>query len=655
MRPPRQSATVTGTSFTDPGLTNGTTYFYTVKAVNSAGTSSASNEASATPAGVTATVPTAPQSLAATGGNGSVSLSWSAPSSNGGSPITSYNVYRSTSPGGEGSTPLKTNVTGTTFNDLTVTNGTKYYYTVAAVNAVGTSPQSNEANATPQATVPSVPTGLVASAGDGKVMLSWTVPNSDGGSPITGYNVYRSTTPGGEGSTPYATAVSSTYTDSAATNGTKYYYTVAAVNGAGAGPQSGEANATPQAAVTVPSAPQGLTATGSNGAVQLAWSAPAANGGAAVTSYNIYRSTTTGGEGTAPVATGVTGMSFTDTGLTNGTTYYYTVAAVNSAGTGPQSGEANATPQAAVTVPSAPQGLTATGSNGAVQLAWSAPAANGGAAVTSYNIYRSTTTGGEGSTPLKTGVTGMSFTDTGLTNGTTYYYTVAAVNSAGTGPQSGEANATPQAAAAAAYVGRVGSATASASRTTISVPVGASGVVAGHTLVVSLLLSSTTHLTTAVTATDSAGNSYVVARDTNDGSSGDRTVVLVSIGVKALAAGGSITLTYPSAAETHVSVDEFSGITGIDTSAGATGKTAAFSSGSAPATTQATDVLVGVVGIESGKAPTWASGWTRLPVLSVSSDFLDTAYQMATAAGSYAASGTTSGEWMASIVTLKTS
>ena len=548
-------ATVTGTSFTDTGLTNGTTYFYTVKAVNSAGTSSASNEASATPAGVTATVPTAPQSLGATGGNGSVSLSWSAPSSNGGSPITGYNVYRSTSPGGEGSTPLRTNVTGTTFNDLTATNGTKYYYTVAAVNAVGTSPQSNEANATPQATVPSAPTGLVASAGDGKVMLSWTVPNSDGGSPITGYNVYRSTTPGGEGSTPYATAVSSTYTDSAATNGTTYYYTVAAVNGVGTGPQSSEANATPQAAVTVPSAPQGLTATGSNAAVQLSWSAPASNGGAAVTSYNIYRSTTTGGEGTTPVATGVTGTSFIDSPLTNGTTYYYTVAAVNSAGTGPQSSEANATPQAA---------------------------------------------------------------------------------------------------AAAAYVGRVGSATASASRTTISVPVGASGVAAGHTLVVSLLLSSTTHLTTAVSATDSAGNSYVVARDTNDGSSGDRTVVLVSVGVKALAAGGSITLTYPSSAETHVSVDEFSGITGIDTSAGATGTTAAFSSGSAPVTTQATDVLVGVVGIESGKSPTWASGWTGLPVLSVSSDFLDTAYQMATAAGSYTASGTASGEWMADIVTLKT-
>jgi hypothetical protein len=173
--------------------------------------------------------------------------------------------------------------------------------------------------------------------------------------------------------------------------------------------------------------------------------------------------------------------------------------------------------------------------------------------------------------------------------------------------------------------------------------------------VVSLLLSSTTSRTGVISATDSVGNSYVVARDNNDGSAGDRTVVLVSVGVKALAAGGSITLTYPSSAETHVSVDEFSGITGIDTSAGATGTTSAFSSGTAPATSQATDVLIGAIGIESGKAPTWAAGWTALPVLSVSSDYLDTAYRMATAAGAYAATGTTSGQWMASIVSLKTS
>ena len=197
--------------------------------------------------------------------------------------------------------------------------------------------------------------------------------------------------------------------------------------------------------------------------------------------------------------------------------------------------------------------------------------------------------------------------------------------------------------------------TASTTRTTTTVPVGAPGVVAGHTLAVSLLLSTTKSLTGPVSATDSAGNTYVVARDNNDGSAGDRTMVLVSVGVRALAPGTTITLTYPSSNETHISVDEFSGITGIDTSAGATGTSSAFSSGTAPATTQASDVLIGTVGTESGKAPTWAKGWAVLPVLSVSSDYLDTAYEFATAAGAYAASGTIGGQWMASIITLKTS
>jgi hypothetical protein len=304
--------------------------------------------------------------------------------------------------------------------------------------------------------------------------------------------------------------------------------------------------------------------------------------------------------------------------------------------------------------PSAPQSLTATAGSGSVSLAWTPPASNGGAAISGYSIYRGTSPGGENSTPVAANVTTTSFTDTGLANGTTYYYKVAAVNAAGTSSQSGEASATPRAPSAAAYIGRVGSATASSSRTTTSVPVGGPGIAAGHTLVLSLLLSTTNSLTGTVTATDTAGNSYAVARDTNDGSGGDRTVVLVSVGVKAVAAGGSITLTYPSSGETHVSVDEFSGITGIDSTAGASGTTAAFSSGTVT-TSRPADVLIGVVGVESGKSPTWASGWTRLPVLAVSSDYLSTAYQLAAAAGSYAAAGTTSNQWMASIVALTTS
>jgi Phosphoesterase family/Fibronectin type III domain/Carbohydrate binding domain len=189
--------------------------------------------------------PSAPQSLAAAGGSGSVGLSWAAPSSNGGSPVTGYDVYRGTSAGGESATPIASNVATTSYTDAGATNGTTYYYKVAAVNAVGVSPQSNEASATPQqpATVPpAAPTGLTATAaGPGQVNLSWTaaVP---GTAPVTGYQISR-------GGTQIATSTGTSYSDTTVSASTAYSYTVTAVDSAG--------NTSPPsaaAAVTTPAA-----------------------------------------------------------------------------------------------------------------------------------------------------------------------------------------------------------------------------------------------------------------------------------------------------------------------------------------------------------------------------------------------------------------
>jgi fibronectin type 3 domain-containing protein len=194
----------------------------------------------------------------------------------------------------------------------------------------------------PSPTVPGAPQALSATAGDGTVSLSWSPPGSDGGSPITNYEIYRGTSSGAETKVAEVGNVL-LYTDSGRTNGTTYYYKVSAKNAVGEGPLSNEASATPQPPPpTPPDAPTLTAATPGNGQVALSWTAPTSNGGAPVTNYTIYRGTSSGGEGFLATIGNVT--SYVDAGLTNGTTYYYKVAAVNVAGTGPTSNERSATP-----------------------------------------------------------------------------------------------------------------------------------------------------------------------------------------------------------------------------------------------------------------------------------------------------------------------
>jgi fibronectin type 3 domain-containing protein len=390
----------------------------------------------------TASVPSGPTNLTVTPGSTGATLKWTASTS--GSP-TSYSVFRGTATDGEATTPVATvSGTTTTFADTGLTNGKTYFYNVAANNSVGVSPDSNEVSVSPGSTTaaPPAPSGLTANPADSEIDLTW---NPSAGA--TSYSIYRGTAPGGEGATPVGTSTTDSFNDTGLTNGTGYYYTVAATNSGGASAKTAETNTVPTSAVVAPPVPFGVVVTTAPGQIQLQWTYEEN-----ATSYQIYRGTAPGGEGATPLAT-VTSSSYTDSAVTSGVTYYYEITALTGATASARSSEYSANTSGTGTAPATPAGLVATAGNGSVALSWTASSG-----ATSYSIYRGTTAGGEGTTPVATTTTN-SYTDTGLTNGTTYYYKVSATNSAGTSAQSSEVSATPSASATSVQISAGGPAT----------------------------------------------------------------------------------------------------------------------------------------------------------------------------------------------------
>ena len=337
-------------------LTNGTTYYFWVAAdygdPDDPDVGPPSTDASATPVSV-ATRPGPPTALTATPGNAQVSLSWTAPASDGGSLVTGYHVYQGTTQDFADST-IAGSPTGTSTTVTRLTDGTTYYFWVAAdygdPDDPDVGPPSTDASATPVsvATRPGPPTALTATPGNAQVSLSWTAPASDGGSLVTGYHVYQGTTQDFADSTIAGSPTGTSTTVTRLTNGTTYYFWVAADYGdpddPDVGPPSTDASATPVSVATRPGRPTALTATPGNAQVSLSWTAPASDGGSLVTGYHVYQGTTQD-FADSTIAGSPTGTSTTVTRLTDGTTYYFWVAAVNANGKqGTFSGEASAKP-----------------------------------------------------------------------------------------------------------------------------------------------------------------------------------------------------------------------------------------------------------------------------------------------------------------------
>jgi len=171
----------------------------------------------------TATIPGAPTGVSGVAGDGQVVVSWSAPSSNGGSAVTGYTV---TASGGVSRTCTTTGALSCTVTGLA--NGTSYTFTVVATSAVGNSVASVASAAVTPATVPGAPTGVSGEAGDTSIAVSWLAPSSDGGSAVTGYMVTAS----GGGSRTCTTATLSC-TVNGLTSGTSYTFTAVATNARG--------------------------------------------------------------------------------------------------------------------------------------------------------------------------------------------------------------------------------------------------------------------------------------------------------------------------------------------------------------------------------------------------------------------------------------
>ena len=322
---------------TIPGLTNGTTYSITLKAVNSAGDSTASTAVSVTPF----TTPGAPTSLSAVAGNGSAAISFTAPSSNGGSSITNYKYST------DGSTYSDLNPSDAT-SPITIpglANGTTYSITLKAVNAAGDSVASASVSVTPDGNAPtaSVTAATILATQNASVQSSEAGTAYLVNETVTVTSLASITGAADNLQNSVSITTANTNTNLAATGLVPGTYKLYTIDGAG---NLSAASTNSIAVVDVPGSPASISAsiTGSTTAT-VSFTAPASNGGSAINGYTVT-STPSG----AVCAVGANSTTYNCTGLAAGTSYTFKVKATNTVGSGsdsvassPQTTEANPT------------------------------------------------------------------------------------------------------------------------------------------------------------------------------------------------------------------------------------------------------------------------------------------------------------------------
>ncbi len=353
----------------------------------------------------------------------SATVSFTAPTNNGGSPILRY--VATSSPGGI--TGIFTGAGSGTITITGLTSDTPYNFTITAVNAVGSSIPSEVSNWVVPVRGPNEPTNVVAVAGNEQASISFTPPTDDGGTPIFMYMVVAS--PGNI----MMSGISSPIIVPGLRNGTAYTFVVSAENSMGGqGTPSAPSNSVTPGTPDAPTIGT-ATATGFTTAT-VAFTAASNNGGSAITSYEVT-SSPAGGTGTF---NGAGSGTISVSNLTHSTNYTFTVKARNTNGFGKASAASNQiTTPTPITAPDAPTigAATATGPTTAT-VAFTAPSNNGGSAITGY-VVTSSPAGGAGTFY---GAGSGTISVSNLAPSTSYTFTVKAVNGIGSSNASAASN-----------------------------------------------------------------------------------------------------------------------------------------------------------------------------------------------------------------------
>ncbi|HEY5272267.1 MAG TPA: fibronectin type III domain-containing protein [Acidimicrobiales bacterium] len=280
----------------------------------------------------TATVPGPPTAVGASGGIGSDDVSWTTPSSDGFSPITSY-VVTAYNPAGDIAGTCTAISPATSCIVRGLASATLYSFSVVANNVIGASSPATATGYAGTTTPPDAPTGVSATPGDGSATASWTAPSGDGGEPVTSYTVTATDARGVAAGSCTAVAPTTSCTVNGLSNGADYVFSVVAVNAVGPSVASGASSSvTPVARVRTapdPGAPTSITSvlqatSGGTGSLMVSWVLPS-GGGSSTESYVV--TVEPGGETCT-----TTGTSCLVSGVPLGVSYTYTVTAFNQSG-----------------------------------------------------------------------------------------------------------------------------------------------------------------------------------------------------------------------------------------------------------------------------------------------------------------------------------